>query len=102
FYYYSDHPHVRRSNFLQKFGRYTEGVKGDVTEYRMMMSFLQKKGKAIYYDRFQELFFQKNSAAEPSTMKRNALRESDHFFIHLARECYRHIKFNLDYLLKKH
>src|SRR5690349_18417419 len=34
FYAYSDHPHLRRSDFLEKFGRYPEGVKGDVTEYR--------------------------------------------------------------------
>src|SRR5690606_39124240 len=40
FYMYSDHPHLRRDNFFGRFGRYTEGVKGDVTEYRMMMSFL--------------------------------------------------------------
>lgn len=28
FYCYSDHPHLRRSNFLNKFGRYPEGIKG--------------------------------------------------------------------------
>ncbi|NCI45555.1 glycosyltransferase [Sediminibacterium soli] len=100
FFYYSDHPHLRRSNFLEKFGRYAEGVKGDVTEYRMMLSFLRKKGKAIYYDKYRELFFQKNSAAEPSTMKRNMLRESNNIFIHLAREIYRHLKFNRDYLFR--
>jgi glycosyltransferase involved in cell wall biosynthesis len=101
FYYYSDHPHLRRSDFLQQFGRYTEGVKGDVTEYRMMMSFLQKKGKAIYFDRYQDLFYQKNSANEPSTMKRTSLRESNNPFIFIAREIYRHLKFNFDYWLRK-
>lgn len=100
FYCYSDHPHLRRSNFLQKFGRYTEGVKGDVTEYNMMMSFLKHKGRAIYYDAYQSLFFQKNSAEEPSTMKRNIFRESSNPFIHIARELYRHLKFNRDYLFR--
>ncbi len=101
FYVYSDHPHLRRSSFFQKFGRYTEGVKGDVTEYRMMLSFLQRKGKAIFYDDYTALFEQRNSSSEPSTMKRNLLRESDNFFIHLARECYRHAKFNFDYLFRR-
>lgn len=101
FYYYSDHPHLRRSNFLQQFGRYAEGVSGDKTEYRMMMSFLQREGKAIYFDRFQDLFIQKNSTNEPSTMKRNKLRESNNIFIHLAREVYRHFKFNFDYLIRR-
>lgn len=100
FYYYSDHPHLRRSNFFEKFGRYPEGVKGDVTEYRMMMSFLKNKGKAMFYEDYKSLFFQKNSAEEPSTMKRNLWRESNNIFIHLMREAYRHFKFNYDLLLK--
>jgi glycosyltransferase involved in cell wall biosynthesis len=102
YYYYSDHPHLRRSNFFSRFGRYTEGVKGDTTEYNMMLSFLQHKGKAIYYEKFRELFFQKNSEAEPSTMKRNFWRESGNPMVFIAREVYRHIKFNRDYLLKKY
>jgi glycosyltransferase involved in cell wall biosynthesis len=101
FYYYSDHPHVRRSEFLQKFGRYTEGTKGDVTEYNMMMSFLQKKGKGMFYVAFKSLFDQENSSAEPSTMKRNVWRESGNPFIKLLREGYRHIKFSFDYLFRK-
>ncbi|QEC66633.1 glycosyltransferase family 2 protein [Panacibacter ginsenosidivorans] len=100
FYYYSDHPHLRRSNFFEKFGRYPEGVKGDVTEYRMMMSFLKNKGKAMFYEDYKSLFFQKNSAEEPSTMKRNLWRESNNIFIHLMREAYRHFKFNYDLLLR--
>jgi len=101
FYIYSDHPHLRRSSFLEKFGRYTEGTKGDVTEYRMMMSFLQNKGKALFYEDFKGLFDQKNSSDEPSTMKRNQLRESDNFFITNLRHAYRHAKFNYDYLFRK-
>ena len=98
FYVYSDHPHVRRTSFFQKFGRYIEGAKGDVTEYSMMMSFLKNKGKAMFYKDYTTIFVQKNSEAEPSTMKRDMWRESDNFFLTQLRHLYRHIKFNLDYL----
>ena len=76
FYVYSDHPHLRRSSFLSKFGRYPEGIKGDITEYRMALSFVQKKGKGLFYENFNDLFYQKNSADEPSTMGRSSWRES--------------------------
>ena len=98
FYMYSDHPHLRRSSFFQKFGRYVEGQKGDVTEYTMMMSFLKNGGKAMFYKDFTGLFLQKNSEAEPSTMKRTAWRESNGFLITQIRHLYRHLKFNFDYL----
>lgn len=98
FYVYSDHPHLRRSNFFEKFGRYVEGQKGDVTEYGMMMSFLKNRGKALFYKDFTGLFIQKNTETEPSTMKRNIWRESDNFLISQLRHLYRHFKFNLDYL----
>nr|WP_295925481.1 glycosyltransferase [uncultured Dyadobacter sp.] len=99
FYMYSDHPHLRRSNFFDKFGRYAEGQKGDVTEYRMMMSFLKNKGKAYFYRDFTGLFAQKNSEAEPSTMKRNMWRESNGLLLTQMRHLYRHLKFNFDYLI---
>jgi glycosyltransferase involved in cell wall biosynthesis len=98
FYVYSDHPHLRRTSFFQKFGRYVEGQKGDVTEYSMMMSFLKKNGNALFYKDFTGLFIQKNSEAEPSTMRRNMWRESNGFFIKQLRHLYRHLKFNFDYL----
>lgn len=103
FYAYSDHPHVRRTSFFKKFGRYTEGVKGDVTEYRMMMSFLQHKGKGIFYDDFRSLFEQKNSSDEPSTMTgtRNYWRESSNGIVWFMREIYRYIKFNFDYIFRR-
>lgn len=101
FYQYSDHPHLRKSIFLQKFGRYTEGVKGDVTEYNMMLSFLQKKGKGLFYEDFKGLFNQVNTEAEPSTMKRNFWRESGNPLVWLAREAYRHFKMNRDYLFRR-
>ncbi|MCF0055784.1 glycosyltransferase family 2 protein [Dyadobacter sp. CY356] len=98
FYVYSDHPHLRRTDFFKKFGRYVEGQKGDVTEYGMMMSFLKNKGKALFYKDYTGLFIQKNTEAEPSTMKRNLWRESDNILISQLRHLYRHFKFNLDYL----
>jgi glycosyltransferase involved in cell wall biosynthesis len=101
FYYYSDHPHLRRSDFLKKFGRYVEGKKVERTEYLMMMSFLQKKGKGLFYDDFQSLFVQKNSADEPSTVKRNFWRQSESPLISFARHSYRYLKFNFDVLFAK-
>ena len=98
FYMYSDHPHLRRSTFFQKFGRYAEGLKGDVTEYNMMMSFLKNGGKGLFYKDFTGLFVQRNSEAEPSTMKRTAWRESNGFVVSQLRHLYRHLKFNFDYL----
>lgn len=76
FYVYSDHPHLRRSNFFEKFGRYPEGIKGDLTEFKMAASFIQHKGRGLFFDNFTELFYQKNSSDEPSTMGRAGWRES--------------------------
>jgi len=76
FYVYSDHPHLRRSSFAEKFGRYPEGIKGDLTEFRMALAFVQKKGKGLFYNDFNDLFYQKNSSDEPSTMGRASWRES--------------------------
>ncbi|MES2703261.1 MAG: glycosyltransferase family A protein [Bacteroidota bacterium] len=99
FYMYSDHPHLRRSNFLQKFGRYTEGKKMDKTEYEMMQSFLRKKGKALYFENHKEIFDQLNSPDEPSTIKRRPWTESNNPVIAVIRDVYRHVKFRCDYLL---
>lgn len=104
FYMYSDHPHLRRSHFLQKFGRYPEGIKGDITEYRMALSFIQNKGRGIFYDDYKHLFLQKNSPDEPSTMGRAAWRESKNVFVLAARAVYlkfKLLKWTSDVLLKK-
>lgn len=98
FYYYSDHPHLRRSNFFERFGRYPEGLKVEVTEYKMMMSVLKNKGKALFYEDYTGLFEQKNSSEEPSTVRRNYWRETENFAVTGARHAYRHLKFNYDYL----
>lgn len=104
FYVYSDHPHLRRSSFLQKFGRYPEGIKGDLTEYRMALSFIQHKGKGIFFDRFTDLFYQKNSSDEPSTMGRASWRESKNSLALAARAVYlqfKLLKWTYDVLFKK-
>jgi glycosyltransferase involved in cell wall biosynthesis len=101
FYAYSDHPHLRRSNFFEKFGRYAEGQKVEKTEYLMMMSFLRKKGKGVIYEHIHDLFEQKNSSAEPSTVRRNFWRESEGVLFANMRHLYRHLKFNFDYLFRR-
>lgn len=100
FYYYSDHPHLRRTTFPNKFGKYKEGLKVEKTEYEMMMSFLKKDGKGLFYTDFQQLFTQKNTTEEPSTVRRNFWRENNSFIITGMRHLYRHLKFNFDLLTK--
>lgn len=103
FYVYSDHPHLRRSNFFEKFGRYPEGIKGDLTEYQMAMSFLQNRGKGIFFEQFNDLFYQKNSPDEPSTMGRAGWRESKNIFALAARAIYLQFKllrWTRDYFFK--
>lgn len=95
-YYYSDHPHLRRSNFLEKFGAYQEGLAGDRTEYRMCLSFIQKKGKGLFYKNFKDLFVQENSEVEPSTMTRTNLTSSENPLISALRYVYRQVKYNYD------
>ncbi|MFD0749440.1 glycosyltransferase [Mucilaginibacter calamicampi] len=101
FHVYSDHPHLRRSSFLEKFGRYPEGIKGDKTEFTMAMSFNKNKGKAMIYDDPKGLFDQLNSEDEPSTMTRSDVRQSDNFAISFVRAIYRNVKHTFDYLTFK-
>lgn len=98
FYAYSDHPHLRRSNFFEKFGRYREGIKPDRTEYRMMIAYLQKKGKGLFYNDHKALLEQYNPTEEPSTIRRGYWRNSENPVVHFAREIYRHLRFHIDYL----
>jgi len=95
-YYYSDHPHLRRSSFNKKFGNYAEGIKGDRTEYKMCVSFIQQKGKGLFFDNFQSLFIQRNSETEPSTMTRTNLTQSRNPVITFVRYIYRQLKYNYD------
>ncbi|GAB3342644.1 hypothetical protein GCM10027299_57640 [Larkinella ripae] len=96
-YYYSDHPHLRRSSFLDKFGRYVEGIKSDKTEYKMCLSFIKNKGKGIFLTDFKAMFEQKNSEDEPSTVTRSNWRhDNTNFFVIWGRALYRQIKYNYD------
>ena len=95
-YCYSDHPHLRRHNFLQKFGRYDEQVKSDRMEYRMCISFIQNKGKGVFFDDFKSLFIQENSETEPSTVQRSNWTNSKNPLITCLRYLYRQLKYNYD------
>lgn len=98
-YYYSDHPHLRRSSFLDKFGRYEEGIKSDKTEYKMCLSFIKKKGKGLFLTDFNAMFEQRNSEDEPSTVTRSNWRhQNSNFFVIWGRALYRQIKYNYDLL----
>ncbi|RYE35987.1 MAG: glycosyltransferase [Sphingobacteriaceae bacterium] len=97
FYFYSDHPHLRRSSFLQKFGRYSETDSSDLTEYKMAISFIKKNGKGLFYNQFNTLFDQCNSVAEPSTISRGSWRQSKKISVLVLRTVYLKYK-----LLKGH
>lgn len=93
-YQYSDHPHLRRSTFFEKFGRYAECITVDKTEYVMCISFIRHKGKALFYNNFNKLFTQENSTSEPSTWQRNNWRQSENILIAAVRNLYRQVKYN--------
>jgi len=95
-YQYSDHPHLRRNTFFDRFGIYNEGIKSDKAEYEMSISFIQNKGKGIFYNDYKGLFIQENSAEEPSTVKRSSWRQSDNPILSFVRLIYRQIKYNYD------
>lgn len=95
-YMYSDHPHLRRSTFAERFGTYTEGIKSDKTEYEMCVSFIQNNGKGLFYNDFSSLLSQENSSAEPSTVKRANWRQSSNPLVAMVRSVYRVIKYNYD------
>lgn len=100
-YYYSDHPHLRRSDFLTKFGRYEEHGKGDRIEYKKCIEFLQKKGKGLFYNNYTTLFQQLNSDAEPSTMSRDSWTETKNPAVTVIRNMYRQLKYNFDIMFMK-
>ena len=93
FFIYSDNPHLRRSNFLQKFGRYQEDIDGNISEYRMSLSFMQKKGKGLFYDAYDTLFEHKNSPDEPSSFDRPEWKQRKQLHILFLRWLYLKYKF---------
>ena len=101
FYVYSDHPHLRKSNFFEKFGRYPEGIKPDKTEYKMMMKVLSVGVKTYFYEDFKALIEQENSEIEPSTVKRNFWRNNENILISMIRHTYRYLRFYIDLFILK-
>ena len=102
FFMYSDNPHLRRSTFLQKFGRYQEGIDGNISEHNKSMAYIQKKGRGLFYERYTELFDHLNSPDEPSTFKRASWRQNKNPLFMLLRffylrykwlKCTWHLKF---------
>lgn len=100
-YAYSDNPHLRRSNFFEKFGRYAEGIKGDRMEYKMCLSFIQNKGKALIYDDFKGLFLHENLPEETSTMYRSPLTVNNNLVLSYVRHIYRQVRYNYDIKFSK-
>ena len=101
FYFYSDHPHLRRSNFFEKFGRYPEGISGDKTEFGMALSFIKHNAKGLFFEKFNTLFDQKNSSHEPSTMQRADWKQKKDPFTLMLRSAYlpfKCIKWSLELL----
>lgn len=98
FYFYSDHPHLRRSDFLDKFGEYPVGFSGDRAEYIFMIKFLQKKGTGLFYNDYNSLFEHQNDDIESSTMQRSYLSSTSNPIVMVIRNLYRHFKFNFNYL----
>ena len=93
FYFYSDHPHLRRSSFFHKFGRYAEGIKSDRTEFLMCLSVLKRRAKGLFLTDFNSMFDQVNPPDEPSTIGRADWRQSKAPFFLLVRWFY--LKFRL-------
>jgi glycosyltransferase involved in cell wall biosynthesis len=93
FNFYSDHPHLRRSTFLQKFGRYPEGLDVNKTEFHMCLSFIKRKGRGLFYTGIYDLFDQVNTSTEPSTFYRANWRQSKHPVLLFLRAIY--LKFKL-------
>ncbi len=99
FFIYSDPPHLRRSSFFEKFGRYKEDVPGDKGEFMMAISFLQNKGKGLFFENYSALFTHENPPDEPSTQGRASWRQSKNpafLFVRFLYLRYKWLKCTLD------
>jgi glycosyltransferase involved in cell wall biosynthesis len=92
FFMYSDNPHLRRNNFLQKFGRYQEDIDGNISEHNKSISYIQNKGRGLFYEQYETLFEHANSLDEPSTFSRANWRQSKNPAFLLARWGYLRFK----------
>ncbi|WP_316744362.1 glycosyltransferase [Pedobacter antarcticus] len=101
FFYYSDHPHLRKTSFPEKFGRYKEGINVDKTEMQMSLAFMKNRGNCLFYDDHYGLLTQENSSDEPSTATfRRTLEDNGSIPVKVAKWLYAKFKFiKLNYLL---
>jgi Glycosyltransferases involved in cell wall biogenesis len=88
FYFYGDHPHLRHSNFMNKFGRFKEGIHSDRAEFLMGLSFIKNNARGLIYDRIHDLFLQKNSSNEPSMVQRKEWRQGRNVLVLFLRRIY--------------
>tara|TARA_R110002124_G_scaffold21401_1_gene82249 strand:- start:746 stop:1519 length:774 start_codon:yes stop_codon:yes gene_type:complete len=103
FYLYSDHPHLKRSNFREKFGRYAENCHPNKTEFSMCLNFLKYNASGLFYEEFTTVFDQKNSSHEPSTIGRAAWRTQNNVPVKSLRSFYlvfRYLKNTIELALK--
>lgn len=105
FYVYSDHPHLKRKTYPEKFGRYVETLSGDFTEMSMCTSFLKNKGKGLYYKDFKTLFEHDNPEDEPGLFRPDKVKTKKFsdikplYWLYLR---YKLMKQTFAYLLNKH
>jgi glycosyltransferase involved in cell wall biosynthesis len=78
FHIYSDHPHLKRRSFPEKFGRYFEARNGDVTEMNMCRTFLKKNGQALYFRNFKALFEHDNPEDEPGLFRPDKVKSKNY------------------------
>lgn len=94
FYLYGDHPHLRRSTFMSKFGKYSEVLNSDLTEMNMSLSFIANNGRCLIYDDHYTLLTQENTEQEPSTATfRKSWKLSNNTLTKVARWLYGRYKF---------
>lgn len=85
FYQFSDTPNIRRSNFIEKFGRYREGIFGDKTDYYKAISFIHNKGKGLFYDKYDTLFTHDDEEEGSRIRSGNNWRQKQNIFVRILR-----------------
>src|SRR5690606_13274917 len=104
FYVYSDHPHLRRSSFLDKFGSYVEGRDVNYTEFQMCLAYIKQQGRGLVTPAISDIFDQLNSPDEPSTANRSSWKVSRNLVVRFMRRMYlvyRYLKNNVQLWRKK-
>jgi glycosyltransferase involved in cell wall biosynthesis len=104
FYMYSDHPHIKRRSFVDKFGKYKEGIQSDEAEFEMCLSYIKNSGRGLLVKEFSKVFDQKNNIDEPSTIGRKLWRQKQTSSVQILRRIFlifRYIKNNIQLSLKK-